>query len=99
MENKKIAAMEDIISIVLRAGVLLSIIVICAGLFLHIVLKLAAGSLIIKIGLYILFLTPFARLVVSLFIFLIEKDLIYFAITLAIIVIIVVSYLLVSAKM
>lgn len=99
MENKKIAAMEDIISIVLRAGVLLSIIVICAGLFLHIVLKLAAGSLIIKIGLYILFLTPFARLVVSLFIFLIEKDLIYFAITLAIIVIIVVSNLLVSAKM
>ncbi len=99
MENKKIAAMEDIISIVLRAGVLLSITVICAGLFLHIVLKLAAGSLIIKIGLYILFLTPFARLVVSLFIFLIEKDLIYFAITLAIIVIIVVSNLLVSAKM
>ncbi|ADQ39920.1 protein of unknown function DUF1634 [Caldicellulosiruptor acetigenus I77R1B] len=99
MENKKIAAMEDIISIVLRAGVLLSIIVICAGLFLHIVLKLAAGSLIIKIGLYILFLTPFARLVVSLFMFLIEKDLIYFAITLAIIVIIVVSNLLVSAKM
>lgn len=99
MVNRKTATMEDIISIVLRAGVLVSIIIICAGLFLHIVLKLAAGSLIIKIGLYILFLTPFARLVVSLFIFLIEKDLIYFAITLAIIVIIVVSNLLVSAKM
>lgn len=73
MENKKITTMEDTISIVLRAGVLLSIIVICAGLFLHIVLKLSAGSLIIKTGLYILFLTPFARLVVSLLMFLIEK--------------------------
>ncbi|WPX08445.1 DUF1634 domain-containing protein [Anaerocellum danielii] len=98
MENKKIATMEDIISFVLRAGVLVSIIIICAGLFLHIVLKLAAGSLIIKVGLYILFLTPFARLIVSLFMFLIEKDLLYFAITLAIIVIIVVSNLLVSVK-
>lgn len=88
--------MEDIISIVLRAGVLLSIIVICAGLFLHIVLKLSAGSLIIKTGLYILFLTPFARLVVSLLMFLIEKDLIYFAITLSIILIIIGSNLLVS---
>ncbi|ADQ45330.1 protein of unknown function DUF1634 [Caldicellulosiruptor kronotskyensis 2002] len=96
MENKKVTTMEDIISIVLRAGVLLSIIVICAGLFLHIVLKLSAGSLIIKTGLYILFLTPFARLVVSLLMFLIEKDLIYFAITLSIILIIIGSNLLVS---
>ncbi|ACM61285.1 uncharacterized protein DUF1634 [Caldicellulosiruptor bescii] len=96
MENKKITTMEDTISIVLRAGVLLSIIVICAGLFLHIVLKLSAGSLIIKTGLYILFLTPFARLVVSLLMFLIEKDLIYFAITLSIILIIIGSNLLVS---
>lgn len=96
MENKKITTMEDIISIVLRTGVLLSIIVICAGLFLHIVLKLSAGSLIIKTGLYILFFTPFARLVVSLLMFLIEKDLIYFAITLAIILIIIGSNLLVS---
>ena len=99
MVNRKTATMEDIISIVLRAGVLVSIIIICAGLFLHIVLKLAVGSLIIKIGLYTLFFTPFARLIVSLFMFLIEKDLIYFTITLAIIVIIVVSNLLVSAKM
>jgi uncharacterized membrane protein len=96
MENEKITTMEDTISIVLRAGVLLSIIVICAGLFLHIVLKLSAGSLIIKTGLYILFLTPFARLVVSLLMFLIEKDLIYFAITLSIILIIIGSNLLVS---
>jgi len=91
--------MENIISISLRAGVVLSIIAIAAGLFIHVILGSGVGSFVIKVGLYILFLTPFSRLVVSLFMFLIEKDLIYFAITLAIIVIIVVSNLLVSVKM
>lgn len=99
MKNKKNLQMENIISISLRAGVVLSIIAIATGLFIHVILGLGVGSLVIKIGLYILFLTPFSRLVVSLFMFIIEKDLIYFAITLAIIVIIVVSNLLVSVKM
>jgi uncharacterized membrane protein len=90
--------LEDIISLVLRAGVFLSIFVICIGLFLHIFFSPAVGSLIIKIGLYILFLTPFARLVVSLFMFLIEKDLIYFFITLAIIVIIIISNFIAQTK-
>ncbi|ADQ05426.1 protein of unknown function DUF1634 [Caldicellulosiruptor owensensis OL] len=98
MNNKKTMILEDIISLVLRAGVVLSIFVICIGLFLHIFFNLAAGSLIIKIGLYILFLTPFARLVVSLFMFLIEKDLIYFFITLAIIVIIIISNFIAQTK-
>uniref|UniRef100_A0A7C5V3N1 DUF1634 domain-containing protein n=1 Tax=Caldicellulosiruptor owensensis TaxID=55205 RepID=A0A7C5V3N1_9FIRM len=98
MNNKKTMILEDIISLVLRAGVVLSIFVICIGLFWHILFNLAAGSLIIKIGLYILFLTPFARLVVSLFMFLIEKDLIYFFITLAIIVIIIISNFIAQTK-
>ena len=98
MDNKKTMILEDIISLVLGAGVFLSIFVICIGLFLHIFFNLAVGSLIIKIGLYILFLTPFARLVVSLFMFLIEKDLIYFFITLAIIVIIIISNFMAQTK-
>ncbi|WAM33563.1 DUF1634 domain-containing protein [Caldicellulosiruptor morganii] len=98
MQNKRSLNMENIISWILRSGVVLSISVISAGLFAHIVIGAKMATLIIKAGLYILFLTPFARLVASLLMFLLEKDFIYFAITLAIIVIIVLSNILVSLR-
>jgi len=98
MESKKSLDMEKVISLILRVGVVLSIIVISFGLLAHILIDAKVATLIIKVGLYILFLTPFARLVVSLFMFLLEKDLIYFAITLAIIVIIVLSNMVVSLR-
>ncbi|WAM31993.1 DUF1634 domain-containing protein [Caldicellulosiruptor naganoensis] len=98
MESRRSLDMETIISWILRAGVVLSIFVISVGLFAHIVIGVRVATLIIKAGLYILFLTPFARLVISLFMFLLEKDLIYFAITLAIIVIIVLSNMVVSLR-
>lgn len=94
----KTVDMEKIISLILRVGVIISMAVISAGLLLHIFLNLSGALLIIKIGLFILILTPFARLVVSLIMFLIEKDVVYFLITLAIIVIIVISNMIVSAK-
>jgi|GEM_PF-1572260 len=98
MESKKSLDMEKVISLILRVGVVLSIIVISFGLLAHILIDAKVATLIIKVGLYILFLTPFARLVVSLFMFLLEKDLIYFAITLGIIVIIVLSNMVVSLR-
>ncbi|AZT89655.1 DUF1634 domain-containing protein [Caldicellulosiruptor changbaiensis] len=98
MESKKSLDIEKVISLILRVGVVLSIAVISFGLLAHILVNAKVASLIIKVGLYILFLTPFARLVVSLFMFLLEKDLIYFAITMAIIVIIVLSNMVVSLR-
>lgn len=90
--------MNKIISLILRVGVLLSISAISAGLLLYLFLNLEFSLLIIKTGLLILFSIPFSRLIASLVLFIIEKDVIYFLITFVIILVIVISNLVTSIK-
>lgn len=109
----KAVDLEFLISWVLRAGVLLSAVIMLVGLvlvlvhpaglplarpagFAQVFLGLARGNplAVIDLGILILVLTPIARVLLSVLIFLRERDLTYTAITLFVLLVLIISFLL-----
>ncbi|GFP77493.1 DUF1634 domain-containing protein [Clostridium fungisolvens] len=114
-ENSKIDEMEVVISRLLRIGVVLSAIIIFAGLMLFLITgksgytddrfpitisEIFSGAIVLKsyaiimVGMIILILTPVFRVGVSIIVFVKEKDYLYTKITLAVFIILIISFVL-----
>jgi uncharacterized membrane protein len=77
---------EAAISWVLKAGAILSALLICLGFFI--------GLNIVWLGVLLLILTPFMRVVIAGFCFLSQRDMLFFIIALYVILILVIGSLL-----
>ncbi len=76
--------LEQLVGHVLRAGALLSALLLASGLVLALVHPSRAGTILMQAGLVVLLLTPIARVVVSVIEYAAGRDWLFFVLTLTV---------------
>lgn len=94
MNDTKIDRLERIVGYVLRVGSLASTSILAVGLALALLIpSFAPGHMIIRIGLFVLLLTPVARVVASVVEYTSDRDWLFASLTFTVLVIILGSVL------
>jgi uncharacterized membrane protein len=95
MKDEELDRLEHVVGRVLRVGSIASTVILAVGLALALLSPLPLAQTVIRVGLFVLLLTPVARVVASVFEYTRDRDWLFAALT-AIVLAIVLGSLLVG---
>jgi len=93
MSDEELDRLERVVGRVLRIGSLTSTSILAAGLLALVVPSFAPARTIIRVGLFVLLLTPVARVVASVVEYVRDRDWLFASLTLIVLVIVLASML------